>query len=291
MLKNWLPFGFAVADFLGATFVALASALGTLDPVFLVFFGLSDSEAEEAELLVVRVEGKALVLGLLEGTFLAFFLVFSSAELLEFEESVDFFLESWEFEEESESLELSSLPDEELELELDDELPEELLPDEAEEDALLEPVRLGGIFKKVIITTDSLKFLQLSFYVSMTISKISNTDCENPWCLRGTITSQLVKYCKVNSVNFISKSAKVCFYFWRGCCLFFLRQDAEKRKSIEGRQTRKWQFRLFGQNNGRFVLFSVFNCFIWPVDGSKHLFWLQQRPLYCDIYNEAIQFI
>ena len=165
---------------MGATFVALASALGTLDPVFLVFFGLSDSEAEEAELLVVRVEGKALVLGLLEGTFLAFFLVFSSAELLEFEESVDFFLESCEFEDESESLELSSLPDEELELELDDELPEELLPDEAEEDALLEPVRLGGIFKKVIITTDSLKFLQLSFYVSMTISKISNTDCENP---------------------------------------------------------------------------------------------------------------
>ena len=146
-LKNRLPFGLAVADFFGATFVALASALGTLDPVFLVFFGLSDSEAEEAELLVVRVEGKALVLGLLEGTFLAFFLVFSSAELLEFEESVDFFLESWEFEDESESLELSSLPDEELELELDDELPEELLPDEAEEDALLEPVRLGGIFK------------------------------------------------------------------------------------------------------------------------------------------------
>ena len=91
--------GLAVADFFGATLVALVSALeddgALLLAAFLLdFFGLSDSEADEAELLVVLVVGNALVLGLLEGTFLdllAFLsllllllLAFSSlAELLE----------------------------------------------------------------------------------------------------------------------------------------------------------------------------------------------------------------
>ena len=52
--------------------------------------------------------------------------------------------ESWELEE-SESLELSSLPEEEDEDELELELPDEELPEVAEDDALLEPARLGGI--------------------------------------------------------------------------------------------------------------------------------------------------
>ena len=47
--------------------------------------------------------------------------------------------------EESESLELSSLPEEEDEDELELELPDEELPEVAEDDALLEPARLGGI--------------------------------------------------------------------------------------------------------------------------------------------------
>lgn len=115
------------------------------------FLGLSDSEADEAELLVVLVTGAALVLGRLEGAFLAFFLDFSS-ELLDAEEAelLELFLdleESWELEESSESLELSSLPDDEEEDELDDELPEDELPDDAEEVALLDPALLGGIFQ------------------------------------------------------------------------------------------------------------------------------------------------
>ena len=116
------------------------------------FLGLSDSDAEDAELRVVLAMGAALVLGRLEGAFLGFFLDFSS-ELLEAEEAELFELfldleESWELEESSESLELSSLPDEDDEDELDDELPEEELPEDAEEEALLDPARFGGILKR-----------------------------------------------------------------------------------------------------------------------------------------------
>ena len=77
------PFTLAAADFFGATFVGLTSVLGAFAPDFFAFLGLSDSDADEAELRVVLVVGKAFVLGLLEGTFLLFFLDFSSAELLE----------------------------------------------------------------------------------------------------------------------------------------------------------------------------------------------------------------
>ena len=147
--------GLAVADFLGAILGGPA-LLSPLDPGavvadFLFFFGISDSEAEEAELLVVRVVGKALVLGLRDGTFLAFFLDLSSAELLEDldeAELLELFLDLDEFcelDESSVSLELSSLPELELELELEEELPDEELPEEADEEALLEPGCLGGI--------------------------------------------------------------------------------------------------------------------------------------------------
>jgi hypothetical protein len=47
--------------------------------------------------------------------------------------------------EESESLELSSLPEDDDDDDVDDELPLDELPDE--EDALLEPARFGGIVK------------------------------------------------------------------------------------------------------------------------------------------------
>ena len=112
--------GLAVADFLGPwTLVALVSAFLAFFSAFLLsaflldFFGLSDSEAEEAELLVVLVVGNALVLGLLEGTFLDFLSFFSllllelllsfafpasSAELLlELDESVELFLDFLDF--------------------------------------------------------------------------------------------------------------------------------------------------------------------------------------------------
>lgn len=143
-------FGFAVADFLGAIFgrLLLASFFELLNFFFL---GLSDSEAEDAELRVVLAMGAALVLGRLDGAFLGFFLDFSS-ELLEAEEAelLELFLdleESWELEESSESLELSSLPDEDDEDELDEELPDDELPEDAEEEALLDPARFGGILK------------------------------------------------------------------------------------------------------------------------------------------------
>ena len=79
--------GLAVADFFGATLVALVSALeddgALLLAAFLLdFLGLSDSEADEAELLVVLVVGNALVLGLLEGTFLDLLAFLSLLELL-----------------------------------------------------------------------------------------------------------------------------------------------------------------------------------------------------------------
>ena len=152
--------GLAVADFLGAILGPLpafveASALAALAALvelfcadFLLFFGLSDSEAEEAELLVVLVVGKAFVLGLRDGTFCFLFLFFDfSSELLEEAELLELFFdleESCELEE-SESLELSSLPEEEDEEELELELPDEELPEEAEDEALLEPGLLGGI--------------------------------------------------------------------------------------------------------------------------------------------------
>ena len=154
--------GLAVADFLGAilgplpafadesALAALAEALFELFCAdFLLFFGLSDSEAEEAELLVVLVVGKAFVLGLRDGTFCFLFLFFDdfSSELLEEAELLELFFdleESCELEE-SESLELSSLPEEEDEEELELELPDEELPEEAEDEALLEPGLLGGI--------------------------------------------------------------------------------------------------------------------------------------------------
>ena len=109
--------GLAVADFLGPwTLVALVSSFDDfgaflLSAFLLDFFGLSDSEADDAELLVVLVVGNALVLGRLEGTFLVllaflslllelflFALFPSSAELLlalELDESVEllFFLD------------------------------------------------------------------------------------------------------------------------------------------------------------------------------------------------------
>ena len=86
--------GLAVADALGAilgfALVEAPSDLAALESVlflsdFLLFFGLSDSEAEEAELLVALAVGKAFVLGLLEGTFFflsLFFEAFCSSELL-----------------------------------------------------------------------------------------------------------------------------------------------------------------------------------------------------------------
>ena len=142
-------FGLAVADILGAILgrLFLASFLALPDFFFL---GLSDSEAEDAELRVVLAMGAAFVLGRLEGAFLGFFLDFSS-ELLEAEEAElfeDFFdlEESWELEE-SESLELSSLPDEDDDEDPDDELLEDELPEDAEEEALLDPARFGGILK------------------------------------------------------------------------------------------------------------------------------------------------
>ncbi len=142
-------FGLAVADFLGATLgppATLASFLAVATVPFLLpfFAGLSDSEAEEAELLVALAVGKALVLGLRDGTFLVFFFDFSS-ELLEAEEAelLELFFES---EESSESLELSPLPEDDEDEELDEELPDEELPEVAEEEALLEPaLGLGGI--------------------------------------------------------------------------------------------------------------------------------------------------
>ena len=129
-----------------ASFFALADC-----PPAFFFLGLSDSEADEAELLVVLVTGAALVLGRLDGAFFGFFFDLSS-ELLEAEDAelLELFLdleESWELEESSESLELSSLPDDDEDDELDDELPEDELPDDAEEEALLDPARLGGIFE------------------------------------------------------------------------------------------------------------------------------------------------
>ena len=155
--------GLAVADFLGATFGPLPvfveeSALAALallfellpEADFLPFFGLSDSEADEAELLVVLVVGNAFVLGLRDGAFcflLVLVLFDFSSELLEEAELLELFFdleESCELEE-SESLELSSLPEDDDEDELELELPDEELPEEAEDDALLEPARLGGI--------------------------------------------------------------------------------------------------------------------------------------------------
>ena len=132
-------FGLAVADFFGATF--LTSAAFEAWP-FLAFFGLlSDSDADEAELRVFLVVGSAFVLGLRDGVFFgeAFFLaLLSELEVPEDPELLEL--------DESESLELSSLPDEEDEDELpEDELPDEELPEEAEDEALLEPGLLGGI--------------------------------------------------------------------------------------------------------------------------------------------------
>ena len=140
-----------MGPFLGKFLLPPASFFELPDcPVFF-FFGLSDSEADEAELLVVLVTGAALVLGRLDGAFFGFFFDLSS-ELLEADEAelLELFLdleESWELEESSESLELSSLPDDEEDDELDDELPEDELPDDAEEEALLDPALLGGIFE------------------------------------------------------------------------------------------------------------------------------------------------
>ena len=153
--------GLAVADFLGATLgplpvfeeesvLAALAVLLSLLADFLLFLGLSDSEADEAELLVALVAGNAFVLGLRDGA-LAFLLVLVlfdfSSELLEEAELLELFFdleESCELEE-SESLELSSLPEEDDEDELELELPDEELPEVAEDDALLEPARLGGI--------------------------------------------------------------------------------------------------------------------------------------------------
>ena len=99
-------FGLAVADFLGATLGPLpvfddASVLPALSVFaesladFLLFFGLSVSEAEEAELLVVLAVGNALVLGLRDGAFcfLFFLFDFSSAELLEEAELLELFFD------------------------------------------------------------------------------------------------------------------------------------------------------------------------------------------------------
>ena len=70
--------------------------------------------------------------------------------------------------EESESLELSSLPEEEDEDELELELPDEELPEVAEDDALLEPARLGGILDpKSAYEGSSFLKKMVCFYFSM----------------------------------------------------------------------------------------------------------------------------
>ena len=134
--------------------------------------GLSDSEAEDAELLVALAVGKAFVLGLLDGAFLAFFFDFSS-ELLVAEEAELFelfldFEESCEFEESSESLEESSLPDDEDDEELEEELEDEL-PDDAEEEALLEPARFGGIFHFLKVCKSMKKLVCFYFDLTRTL--------------------------------------------------------------------------------------------------------------------------
>jgi hypothetical protein len=93
----------AVADFLGAALgppAALPSAFEPADDFFdFVFDRLSDSEADEAELRIVLVVGKALVLGRREGTFLDFFFDFSSPELTERDDAdpLELFLDFAEF--------------------------------------------------------------------------------------------------------------------------------------------------------------------------------------------------
>ena len=96
----------AVADFFGAilgvTCLTLSFLLAELPPepeafLFPFFVCISDSEAEEAELRVVL--GKALVLGLRDGTFFAFFFDALASELLDAEEAelLELFLDLDEF--------------------------------------------------------------------------------------------------------------------------------------------------------------------------------------------------
>lgn len=174
-----------MADFLGAilgpappALLPLGSALplASFLPDFLADFlaaGLSDSDADEAELRVVLVVGNAFVLGLREGAFLllCFFLDFSSPEL-ELEDD-DFFPESWESEESSESLELSPLPEELEELELEPELLELELPEEADDEALLEPDRgFGGILS----CSKNVRQIRVCFYFDALLKNCWTTD-------------------------------------------------------------------------------------------------------------------
>lgn len=74
--------------------------------------------------------------------------------------------------EESESLELSSLPEDDDEDELELELPDEELPEVAEDDALLEPARLGGIMdlslpkKALLLEKKWFVFIFMYFYAN-----------------------------------------------------------------------------------------------------------------------------
>lgn len=78
--------------------LATLAVLVELSPLadFLLFFGLSDSEADEAELLVVLVVGNAFVLGLRDGVFcflLVLVLFDFSSELLEEAELLELFFD------------------------------------------------------------------------------------------------------------------------------------------------------------------------------------------------------